>query len=607
MSFAVLRFARSQYLRDNTGVFVPSDAYWSYVIALVRTNPEFTNLTSYSGSRALLSSSMHDTSSPNPAYLSGYGSQNWFLYPNSPYSINSNYPSTDSVYSFSQNGYQLSTGINNYAKIAYSSVDYPGSPGSDLAQYYSSTINLSFNQIQMDSYLDIGVAIKNGFTLECWVYVPTTVPTTGISTLTGFLLGAQHSVFLFVNSNLTVNVQYSPFYNTINSLTPGGVDEYGSAYAASYKTANSSVNLCTLTSSATLIAGSWNHVAVTCSYTPQMGTNTGSTNLFINGTRSGQQLNPTVSTGFTGVRTYSGSADTAKNVVIIGSKLEITGIRFIAGNCLSVDSFTPPTSKVSSNVIGWNGSTSTFTHTACFVTHFSTNGKYVPLIDYSPYRHYVTASTGAYYIQQDYSLPNISNATTNLKSIYFNGSNSPAVGLMQNPQQQLLNTTNSVLGLLNDQSFTVNFFFYRTAYSNDYIFDHGVIQLYVTSNTLNLRLGSSSIYIGLAAGSADTGKWYYVQLSRTNNGTSKTEKLIAIDQYGTVYSAGDYTHASRGGNLVPAFASTASQLFIGSDYLNTSSTILNGYIVDYRVTAGLVRPTPTTFPNFHPTIAPPST
>lgn len=597
MSFAVLRFARSQYLRDNTGVFVPSDAYWSYVIALVRTNPECTNSTSYSGSRTLLTSSMHDTSSPNSAYLNGYGGAGtWFLYPNSPYTTN--YPSTDSVYSLSQNTYYLSTSINNYARVANSNVDYPASPGSELSQYYN-LISTSYNQIQMDSYLDIGVAIKNGFTLECWVYVPTT----GISTLSGFLLGAQHSVFLFVNSNLTVNVQYSPFYNTTYSSTPAGVDEYGASYAASYTTTNSSVNLCTLTSSATLTAGSWNHVAVTCSYTPQMGANTGSTNLFINGTRSGQQLNPTVSTGFTGIRTYSISADTFKNVVIIGSKLEITGIRFIAGNCLSIDSFTPPTSKVSSNVIGWNGSTSTFTSTACFITHFSTNGKNVPLIDYSPYRHYVTASTSAYYIDQSSLLPSISNATTNLKSIYFNGTTSPTVGLMQNPQQQLLNTTNSVLGLLNNQSFTVNFFFYRTAYSNDYIFDHGLVQLYVTGTQLALRLGTSTLYIALAAGSATTGIWYYVQLSRTNNGgTSKTFKLTAIDQYGTVYSGTDYTTSSRGGDV--AYSANASQLFIGSDYLNTSSAILSGYIVDYRVSGGLIRSTPTTFPNFHPTVAP---
>jgi len=597
MSFAVLKFARSQYLRDNTGVFVPSDAYWSYVIALVRTNPECTNLTSYSGSRTLLTSSINDTSSPNSAYLNGYSSQMWFLSPNSPYTTN--YPSTDSVYSLSQNGYHLSTGINNYAKIAYSNAGYPESPGSELSQYNYNLIQPTYNQIQMDSYLDIGVAIKNGFTLECWVYVPTT----GISTLSGFLLGAQHSVFLFVNSNLTVNVQYSPFYNTTSSVTPAGVDEYGSSYPASYKTSNSSVNLWDYTSSATLTAGSWNHVAVTCSYTPQMGANTGSTNLFINGTRAGQLLNPTVSTGVTGVRTYSISADTLKNVVIIGSKLEITGIRFIAGNCLSIDSFTRPTSKVSSNVIGWNNNTSTFTHTACFVTHFSNNGKNVPLIDYSPYRHYVTASTGAYYIEQSSSLPNISNATTNLKSIYFNGTTTPTVGLMQNPQQQLLNTTNSVLGFLNGQNLTINLFFYRTAYSNDYIFDHGSIALYVTGTQLNLRLSNnSSLYISLAAGSANTGTWYYVQLSRTNNGTSKTFKLTAIDQYGTVYSGTDYTHASRGGDV--AYAPTVSQLFIGSDYLSSAATILNGNIVDYRVTAGIVRPTPTTFPNFHPTVAP---
>jgi len=597
MSFAVLKFARSQYLRDTIGVFVPSDAYWSYVIALVRTNPECTNLTSTAGARQLTLYNLNDSNSPTAAGLNGYsGTGIWFLSPNSPYTTN--YPSTDSVYSFSQNNYYLSTSINNYGRPVYSSVGYP-SAGTDLDQS-SYQISPTYNQIWMDGSFDIGVAIKNGFTLECWVYVPTT----GISTLSGFLLGAQHSVFLFVNSNLTVNVQYSPFYNTTNSFTPAGVDGYGYAYSASYSTTNSSVNLWNYTSSATLTAGSWNHVAVTCSYTPQMGTNTGSTNLFINGTRVGQQLNPTVSTGFTGIRTPFTGSQVYKNTIIIGSKLEITGIRFIAGNCLSIDSFTRPTSKVSSNIIGWNGSTSTFTSTACFVTHFSTNGKYVPLIDYSPYRHYVTASNAAYYIQQDYSLPNISYATTNLKSIYFNGTTSPNVGLMQNPQQQLLNTTNSVLGLLNDQSFTVNFFFYRTAYSNDYIFDHGVIQLYVSGTTLNLRLGSSSIYIGLAAGSANTGTWYYVQLSRTNNGTSKTEKLIAIDQYGTVYSAGDYTHASRGANLVPAFAPTASQLFIGSDAANTSSTILNGYIVDYRVTAGLVRSTPTAFPNFHPTAAP---
>jgi hypothetical protein len=595
MSFNVLRFSRSQYLRDTTSASVPSDAYWSYVIALVRTNPDYTGTSSYSARRNLSYPSMGDSDSPTAATLNGAGAYLYYVFPNSPYKTT--YPTTDGIYSFSMDTYQLNSSINQYAKSSSSTTGYPAAPGSNLEQTYN-YISASYNQIYMDSALDIGVAINGGFTLECWVYVPTT----GISTLSGFLLGAQHSVFLFVNSDRTVTAQYSPFYNVTNEFSPGGSGKGGS-YPDSYSTVARSVNLWNYTSSATLTAGSWNHVAVTCSYTPQMGTNTGSTNLFINGTRVGQQLNPTVSTGFTGVRTPQSSSSTLKNVVIIGSKLETTGIRFIAGNCLSIDSFTRPTSKVSSNVIGWNGSSSTFTHTACFVTHFTTNGKQLPLIDYSPYRHYVTSNTTSYPVQQTSNLPSVTNPTTNLQSMYFNGVSSPNIALIQNPQQQLVNTTNSVLGFLNNQSFTVNFFFYRTVNSNDYIFDTGVVQLYVTGTQLCLRLGTSTLYIALASGSANTGTWYYVQLSRTNNGgTSKTFKLTAIDQYGTVYSGTDYTSSTRGGEY--GWTATSPQLFIGSDYLNTSSAILSGYIVDYRVSGGIVRPTPTNFPNFHPTVAP---
>jgi hypothetical protein len=596
MSFNALRFLRSQYLRDTTGVAVPSDAYWSYVIALVRTNPDYTGTSSYYARRNLAFNSMGDSDSPTAATLGGYSASYYHLSPNSPYKT---YPSTDSIYTLSMDAYQLYSSINQYSKTNSSTTGpgYPAAPGSDLEQTYN-YISANQSQMVMDSALDIGVAIKGGFTLECWVYVPTT----GISTLSGFLLGAQHSVFLFVNSDRTVTAEYSPFYNVYNQFSPGGSSKAGS-YPDTYNTIANSVKLWSYTSSATLTAGSWNHVAITCSYTPQMGTNTGSTNLFINGTRVGQQLNPTVSTGFTGVRTPLNSLNTKPNAIIIGSRLETTGIRFIAGNCLSVNSFTSPTSKVSSNVIGWNGSSSTFTNTACFVTHFTTNGKQLPLIDYSPYRHYVTASNTTYPVQQASNLPSVSNPTTNLQSMYFNGSTSPSIALIQNPQQQLLNTTNSVLGLLSGQNFTVNFFFYRTAQSADYIFDHGIMRLYVNNgNQLSLRISSTTDRILLAAGSASLSTWYYVQFSRTNNGgTSRTYKLTAISSSGTVYTGTDYTATTV---TDQSYSATASQLFIGSDAANTSSNILNGYMVDYRVSGGIVRPTPTSFPNFHPTVAP---
>lgn len=593
MSFNALVFSRSQYLRDTAGVSVPSDGFYNSVVALVRTNPEFAGGVSSYSRNLTPNGQIHDSTSPTTAFVSSFTYQAYNLSPNSPYTAN--YPSTDSVYSLA---FGLSA-LTSVSSSSYTSTaeSYDGTyPNANTA--LTGNINISSNAARMPSALNIGVAIAGGFTLECWVYVPSTVLEST------FLVGAQHSVWLTMNANRTVNVQYAPFYTYTTEERAASTSSKSSS-PAKWLTLSTAYSLWNYTSSATLTADSWNHVAVTCNFTPQLGNNTGSVNLFINGTRVGQLLNPTVPITYGGVRTPY-TTDAAHNAIIMGSRHEVTGIRFIAGTCLSVDSFTPPTSKVSSNITGWNNSASTFTHTACFVTHFTTSGAQVPLIDYSKYRNIIVPA-GADVNQPIDSLSQLtlSNPTTNLKPMLFNGTNSYPVGVAMTPINQQLYSNNSILGLLNGQNFTVNFFFYRTASSADYMLDYGLMQLRVTTgNLVTLTIGgSSTARIFLTAGSANVNTWYYLQFSRTNNGgTSRTYKLTTISSSGTVYTGTDYT-ATTGTDAV--YGSTASQLYIGSDTARTSSSIFYGYIVDYRVTAGSVRPTPTTFPlAFHPTVAP---
>jgi hypothetical protein len=596
MSFNALVFSRSQYLRDTTGVSVPSDAFYTNVVALVRTNPEFVGgVSSYNRNFTMTAGQIQDSTSPTTGVVSSSPTI-YNLSPNSPYTAN--YPTTDSVYSvaFSENVITYLS-ATSYNRTEY---NYSGTYPPANTALTNSSIS-SYNTATMPSALNIGVGIAGGFTLECWVYVPSTL------VVDTFLVGAQHSLWLSMNANRTVTVQYAPFYSYSTRFDPAYSTSKSSG-PDTWVTTSTAYSLWNYTSSATLTADSWNHVAVTCNFTPQLGNNTGSVNLFINGTRVGQLLNPTVTIPYGGVRTpYTVGA--THNAVFMGSSYEVTGIRFIAGTCLSVDSFTLPTSKVSSNLTGWNGSTNTFTHTACFVTHFSTNGVQVPLIDYSKYRNTIVGQ-GSDINQPTGSISqlNLSNPTTNLKAILFNGTSSYPVGVAMNPVQQRINSTNSVLGLLSGQNFTINFFFYRTAQSADFVWttsDSATglrIQVGNNSNML-LRVGSSTTDRITCTGGAAINTWYYVQFSRTNNtGTSRTYKLTTISSSGTVTSGTDYTATTA---TDTSFAANSVQLFIGSDVARTTANIFNGYIVDYRVTAGTVRPTPTGFPAaFHPTVAP---
>jgi hypothetical protein len=602
MSFNALKFTRSQHLRDSLGRAIPTDVYWNYVIALVRTNPKFTGTRSFYANRTLFSSTVSDSDSPTFGNFTTYNYPFYYLSANSPYT---SYPSSDNVYSFSTT-YPAPTppdATSFYRTLVSYTAPHP--TANPALPVPNSGYNTSYHQFNLPSANNIGVAITNGFTLECWVYVPAA----GSANLSGFLIGAQHSLFLSVNSNLTVNVKYIPFYRTTTSeipYVPADQNGEGGQDAAWFTTTNG-VSLWEDISTETLTTNKWNHVAVTCNYTPQVGNNIGSTNLFINGRRVGQQPNPTIGATVAGVRTPYTESGQQANAIIIGSKFEITGIRFIAGHCLSVDNFIPPTSKVNGTTAGWNNSTSTFTHNACFVSHFSNNGDQLPLIDYSKYRHYVTNLDSLYGIDQTSNLPAVSNATTNLKSIAFDGAFSYPVGLMQNPQQQLINTNNSILGLLNTQDFTVNFFFYKpaqtTTTTEDVLFDHGLMRLVVTSSNTIIFRNPSSNRLTLPAGSSNINTWYYVQFSRIfNSPNSRTYKLTAISSNGTVYTAADFTDTR---NTDQAYAPTAAQLFIGADTVRTQSNIFNGYIVDYRVTAGMVRPTPTSFPIFHPVPAVP--
>jgi hypothetical protein len=607
MSFNAFKFVRSEFLRSTAGVSVPSDIYFNNVILLARTNPEFTGTTSSVNRNFAFNDQIHDTSSPTSATLpSGTSSIGSFvLSPNSPYTTN--YPSTDSVYSLATNVPITSSPL--YATNYQTSTSLPYPTPSPVLQ----PINISptLQSLTMSNALNIGTAIAGGFTLECWVYVPSGVISAGDT----LLVGAQYSVCLRLLSNRTINVQYAPFYSFTKSYRPYDPgDGKSSPTDEAWVTQTYSAYLWDYTSSQTLNLDSWNHVAVTCNFTPQVGSNTGSVNLFINGTRVQQLPNPTVTsvsngeiTTFAGVRTAYTSGSYTPNAVHIGSPYEVTGIRFIAGNCLSVDSFTPPTSKVSSNIVGWNGSTSTFTHTACFVTHFSTNGSQVPLIDYSKYENSIVPLDGNtnQFADSVTSQLNLNNATPNLKAMYFNGTSIYPIGVVMSPIQQRINTNNNVLGLLSGQNFTVNFFFYRTASSADYLFDHGLMQIRVnTSSQVTITIGTSSTArITLAAGSANLNTWYYIQFSRTNNGsTSRTYKLTVISSSGTVYTGTDYTATT---STDASYTTTTHQLKVGGDITRTTSAIFSGYIIDYRVTGGIVRPTPTSFPAaFHALVAP---
>jgi hypothetical protein len=586
MSFNAFKFVRSDYIRTTAGVFVPTDQYWTNVVMLVRTNPEYTGTTTQ-GFRTFFTTTISDSTSPNSLLppSSIYSTTVVYLSPNSPYTTN--YPSTDSVYTMALNTYLMGAS-NNY--VGASATSNPSTYPAPTSTISFSNFSTTYNDCVIGGVTanTIGAAITGGFTLECWVYVPTS------SNFNSLLVAAQYSVFLSINTDCTVNAQYSPFYNATNKYNSAT-----SKRSASYVTESTSASLWSYTTSTPLTKGSWNHIALTCNFTPQLGSNTGSLNLYINGTRVAQLLNPTAS--FTGVRTPSA------NVITIANRFEITGIRFIAGNCLSTaSSFTIPKSKVSSNTIGWNDSTSTFTHNACVVSHFSTNGKLLPLIDYSSYKNYISTFDNAQQQQFGYNtIPVINNGTINLKDMYFNGTTSSPIGAIMSPAQQSINTTNSVLGLLNSQNFTVNFFYYRNGTSADYICDiNGLLRLYWnTAYQLTLRVSTNTDRITLAAGSANLLQWYYVQFSRTNNGsTSRTYKLTAISSSGTVYTGTDYTAATAAD---ASFSATDLQLIFGGPRARAAADLTAGSILDYRFTAGIVRPTPTTFPTtFHALTAP---
>jgi hypothetical protein len=570
----------------------------------MRTNPEFTGTVYNPGRFNTTSDIITDAASPQTLTLPTSGGNNYFYFtPNSPYTTN--YPSTDSVYSLSSS-----------RECAYSESYLPEVfSQSEAGIYPPGTSNIN-KEVFSAFYLQYATcsqsmgtaAVAGGFTLECWVYVPQSNSTAG------FLTSAQNSIFLVLNNNNTVTAQYCPFYQDTNEIIPPDPAEETPQY---WRTTSKAFDLCTLTSTATVVQNSWNHIAVTCNFTPQKGSNTGSVNLFINGTRVGQELDPVGSSAATGVRT-----DDTKQIGFATTH-ETTGIRFVAGVCLSVDNFTPPVSKLTGSAVGWNNVGSAITGASCIVyTQYSRPGAALGLIDYSKYKFNISnTSAGATnaatipVLQSSSPALLLLQGTTNLKNITLQGSVSYAgPGVAMTPPQQRLYFNNQILSLPNGQDFTVNFFIYRTASSTDTVWstadsgtNSGMRITVNTSSAMILQVGSSTSARLTLANAAAINTWYYVQFSRTNNVTSRTYKLTSISSSGTVYTA-DYTAASTGNAVSDTVygASQFGQLNIGTDYARTPTAILNGHIVDYRVTAGMVRSAPSTFPtNFHAVVAPP--
>lgn len=611
MSFNAFKYTRSKFLRDISVDNVPYDVFFNNVVFLPRVNPGWNGVAAvdyaYSTGVTVTDQSSPSSGSEQGSLVTG------LIAPISPYQ--SNYPSMDGIYTFRTD---VEFKIEATTTATTSSGTTPALPYPDAITSFSLA---SKHRLQYGT-ATIGMSIPGGYSLECWVYVPNQAISSN-----GMLVVAQDCISLGLDFNKRIVAQYNPFFYSIQNTT---TDENDNPL---YETISQSLNLYDFTTNP--LTTGWHHVALTCNYAPQLGANTGKITLFIDGAVIDQQTDPTQATTYAGrpvgVRTETGS----QRQIYFGSTAQITGVRFVAGNPLSTTAFTPPTSKVQSNILGWNGSNATFSNSACVITHFIEPGKRLQFYDASPYRNYVIARYSMTVkapstVTSTLTIPPGLTNSTNVRGIVFNGSSSSPVGALINPERYDAETngrnvlslsTSSIPATNNSASFTVNFFFYRTGTTADVIWSNaeaGATRIAIqveTGNVLRLQVGTATSTTTARiniTNAAIAGRWYYVQLTRSVSGITRTYNLTAIDQFGTVYTGTTINNTVAIDfdpigvyNLSNGASHQRSALAIGGGLSRSVLTeIFGGTVVDYRVTLGVVRSMPVAFPiDFHATRA----
>jgi hypothetical protein len=624
MSINVLRFVRSDYIRKNSGTITPTDSYFSNIAILLRANPNFTGSATdpiypYTTSGTYPTAIFHDSTSPTQSvgqYFARYGNAISVAVPYSPYS--SAYPSTDGVY-IMQGNTGTTTGFYNSTAITTtdSGVQSGTAPTTSEIAAAGSIEGLQ-HRVQLSSTAK-STAIANGFTVEFWVEIPV-----GSFSSSTSLIGVSGDITFTLQTNKTITVSWAPYAFSHGPYYDGGDN---TAYYIDYYTA--------VTQTTSTLSAGWHHIAFTCNYQAIIGTNSGSVNLYVDGSRVAQDLNKQIQSTVSGTTTYktilTSYATYSNRPLVIrspsnfycfnASPFPLTGIRIILGNCLSTAAnFTPPTQKVTSNTIGWNGSSSAFTYSSCWISHFTTWGNDTKTINYG-YKNYkismsysVTPTYNSYatpnVVTVSSTIPTVSNSvySTGAQSISFTGQANGNLGFFRNPYQTSSEGAVDLVG--ND--FTVNFFMQRTSgtgvdilWSNNNAVSAGTgtITLYITSaNALALRVGTSTTTARITTSTISNNVWYYVQLSRSNT----TFTLSSVASGGSVTS-GTYTTAA-----IPTQSTTTSTSYndptlafnIGGDSSVTAANAFYGLIADYRLTLGIARGTPSGYPTyFSPTTA----
>jgi len=629
MSINVLRFVRSDYIRKNSGAITPTDSYFSNIAILLRANPNFTGSATdpiypYAATGPSYPTAIfHDSTSPTASvgqYYSPKGAAISVAVPYSPYS--SAYPSTDGVYimqgNTGTNGGISPTGFSPYTEIRTIETGAQSGTAPTTSEIAAAgNILGDQHRVQLSSSAK-STAIANGFTVEFWVEIPAN--SFSSSTL---LVGVSGDISFTLQVNKAITVNWAPFAFSHGPYYDGADI---TTYNIDYYTA--------VAQTTSALSPGWHHIAFTCSYQAIIGTNSGSVNLYVDGSRVAQTLNtviPSTVTGGTSYETVTGNAGTYTSRPLVirspsnfycfnASPFPLTGIRIILGNCLSTAAnFTPPTQKVTSNIIGWNGSASTFTHNGCWISHFTTWGNDTKTINYGYKNYKISMGYSGTNTNNSYATPNlvtvsstiptVSNSVynTGAQSLSFTGQALGNLGFFRNSYQTSSEGAVDLVG--ND--FTVNFFMQRTSgtstdilWSNNNVVsaNTGTIALYITSgNALALRVGTSST-ARITASTISNNVWYYVQLSRS--GTTFTLSSVA--------SGGSVTSGTYAATTIPTQITITSSSYyaptlafnIGGDSSVTAANAFYGLIADYRLTLGVARGTPSGYPAyFSPTTA----
>jgi hypothetical protein len=290
-----------------------------------------------------------------------------------------------------------------------------------------------------------------------------------------------------------------------------------------------------VTSSSSVIANAWSHLAVSRSGT--------SLRLFINGVLNGPVTNSTDISGSTAALAVA--ATPSGTALFPGYQ---ANFRVVKGTAVYTSAFTPPTAPVTA-----------IANTQLLLNY--TNGG---IID-------ATAKN----VLETVGNAQISTAQSKFggSSISFNGTNSYL--LLPSPQTQ-----NFVFG---SGDFTIEFFIFFTATAQFmHIYDQRPAATDGAYPTIRLSTGGnqleyvSSGSVRIAGGSVTTNVWYHVALSRS--GTS-TKLFLNGTQIGSTFT--DTTSYLNGAN----------RPFIGRSGFHTAGDIfyLSGYIDDLRITKGYAR------------------